>query len=392
VRKISVTGIIAEFNPLHKGHEYLITEARKKGKVICVISGNFVQRGDTAIAEKAVRTEAALNCGADLVIELPVLWSMSTAQNFALGGVSALGFAGCDNLIFGSECGDISRLTKTADILSSPLFPQILSKYTSNGITFAKARENAAIELGADTDILTGANNNLAIEYILAARSIGSKMNFSTVKRIGAAHDSLEESEFVSASLLRGKLLADDIRFAEKYIPENVFPLFSQEKLSDIRRMDNAILAILRAKEKQEFCNLPDISEGVENKLYNAVCTARNLTELYETVKVKRYTMARIRRLVLSAFVGADNSFFMKPLPYLRILGFNKLGEELLRSISKNCPVPVITRTSDFESLPENAKKVFYTECKATDLYALSLKNPFPKGLEYTRKLIKKEF
>ena len=167
-------GIICEFNPLHKGHEYLITEARKKGQVICVISGNFVQRGDTAIAEKAVRTEAALNCGADLVIELPVLWSMSTAQNFALGGVSALEFAGCDNLIFGSECGDVSRLTKTADILSSPLFPQILSKYTSNGITFAKARGNAAIELGADSDILTGANNNLAIEYILAARSIGN--------------------------------------------------------------------------------------------------------------------------------------------------------------------------------------------------------------------------
>ena len=119
---MSTVGIIAEFNPLHKGHEYLISEAKKLGSVVCVISGNFVQRGETAIAEKRVRAKAALIAGADIVLELPVLWSMSTAQNFALGGVSALWYAGCDTLMFGSECGNVDELIKTADILESDEF------------------------------------------------------------------------------------------------------------------------------------------------------------------------------------------------------------------------------------------------------------------------------
>lgn len=388
---MSVTGIIAEFNPLHKGHEYLISKAREKGGVVCVISGNFVQRGDTAIAEKGIRAEAALGCGADLVLELPVLWSMSTAQNFALGGVSALQLAGCDNLMFGSECGDISKLQSAADILSSPEFSENLSMQLKRGITFAKARENAAMDSGLCEGILSGANNNLAVEYILAARALNAAMGFSTVARKGAAHDSAKEAEFVSASLLRERLLKGDRGFAEKYMPEQSVELFTPEKLSDITRLDRAILAVLRTRQREELTLLPDISEGVENKLYSAIATAQSLEELYDTVKVKRYTMARIRRLTLSAFLGMDNSFFMKPLPYIRVLGFSKTGEQLLKGIAKECPVPVITRTADFEKLPPKAKKVFETEAKATDLFALSLEKPLKKGLEYTRKLIKKE-
>lgn len=386
---MSVTGIIAEFNPLHKGHQYLISKAKEKGPVICVISGNFVQRGDTAIAEKSVRAEAALSCGADLVLELPVLWSMSTAQNFALGGVSALGYAGCDSIMFGSECGDISSLESAADTLSHPEFSEHLSHHLQKGITFAKARQNAAEELGAPYGVFSGANNNLAIEYILAAKSLNLDISFETVKRLGAGHDSLEEAEFVSATLLRNKLLEGDKEFALKYMPPKSAELFKHETLSDITRLERVILAVLRTKSKAEFSALPDISEGVENKLYNAVCTAATLDQLYETVKVKRYTMARIRRLVLSAFIGADNSFFLKPLPYIRVLGFNKAGEKLLRTAGKSSTVPIITRATDFERLDSLSKKVFETECRATDIYALSLEVPFPKGLEYTRKLLK---
>ena len=386
---MSVTGIIAEFNPLHKGHEYLINQASKKGAVVCVISGNFVQRGDTAIAEKSVRAKAALNCGADLVLELPVLWSMSTAQNFALGGVSALRFAGCDSIMFGSECGDINILKNAADILSHPNLPEHLNHHLEKGITFAVARQAAAEELGAPKNIFDGANNNLAIEYILAAKYLNLDIDFETVKRIGAEHDSLREDKFVSATLLREKLWQGDKEFTLKYMPQKSVELFTSETLSDIRLLERAILTTLRTKEKCDFANLPDISEGIENKLYNAVCTASSLDELYETVKVKRYTMARIRRLVLSAFIGADNSFFLKPLPYIRVLGFNKAGETLLRTAGKSSPVPIITRTADFEKLDSLSKKVFETECRATDVYALSLKHPFPKGLEYTRKILK---
>ena len=199
---LSTIGVIAEFNPLHKGHEYLLNEAKKQGPVVCVISSNFVQRGDTAIAEKRLRTKFALDCGADLVLELPVLWSMSTAQNFALGAVSALGFAGCDKIIFGSECGDMETLRKTAQILSSEEFSNNLAQLLKTGITFAAAREKAALMCGAE-NVFSGANNNLGIEYITAAKSLGLEIEFETLKRIGAAHDSNEEAEFVSASLLR---------------------------------------------------------------------------------------------------------------------------------------------------------------------------------------------
>ena len=384
-------GIVAEFNPLHKGHEYLLKEAKKHGTVVCVISGNFVQRGDTAIAEKRIRALAALKAGADLVLELPVLWSMSTAQNFALGAISALKYAGCEKIMFGSECGDITTLHKTADILSSDEFSSLVSKKIESGITFAAARQSAAEELGAEKGILEGANNNLGLEYILAARKIGFNPEFITISRKGAAHDSKEEDVFVSASLLREKLLKNDYDFCKKYMSEDILSLFAEENLSDINQIETAILAILRSKTQNMLKNLPDLSEGLENKLFSAISLATNLEELYNTIKVKRYTKARIRRLVLSAFIGTDDSFFMKPLPYLRVLGFNKSGEAFMRENLKRCEVPVINRIADTEKLNPLAKSVFETEAKATDLYLLSLQKPQKCGLEYTSKIIKTE-
>lgn len=388
---MSGIGIIAEFNPLHKGHEYLIKKAKGQGTVICVISGNFVQRGDTAIAEKRIRALAALKCGADVVLELPVLWSMSTAQNFALGGVSALKYAGCNKIMFGSECADIKKLYKAADILSSAEFSSLVCEKLKTGVTFAAARQSAAEELGAESGILAGANNNLGIEYILAAKALDYKVEFETVKRIGAEHDSMQEDEFVSASLLRQKLKDKDYDFCKKHMPENVINLFTPDTVSDISRIERAILAVLRTKKLQELSRLPDLSEGVENKLLSAIRLATGLEELYNTMKVKRYTLARIRRLTLSAFIGADNSFFMKPLPYLRILGFNKSGEMFIKEKLSNSPVPVINRAADINKLDNAAKCVFETECRATDLYSLSLPVPFECGLEYTSKIIKTE-
>ena len=388
---MSVTGIIAEFNPLHKGHEYLIKKAKQKGAVVAVISGNFVQRGDTAIAEKGIRTQAALLAGADLVVELPVLWSMSTAQNFCLGGVSALKYCGCDEIMFGSESGDISALNSTVDILLSDEFKSRLDSELRKGITFASARENAAVLCGADREIFKGANNNLGIEYILAARQNGYNIGFSTVARKGAGHDSSDEAEFVSASLLRQKLLSGDTEFCKKYMPNSVLPLFTKENLSDIKRIDRAILALLRTRTQDELGNLPDLSEGVENKLFSAIRVAESVESLYNEIKVKRYTLARVRRLVLSAFIGAQNDYFMKPLPYVRVLGFNSTGKQILGERLSKAPVPIITRTADINGLDNMAKTVFKTECRATDLFGMSLEKPLPCGLEYTRKIINLE-
>ena len=386
-----LTGIVAEFNPLHKGHEYLIAEAKKKGAVAVVISGNFVQRGDTAIAEKSVRCEAALKAGADLVVELPVLWSMSTAQNFCLGGVSILKYCGCDEIIFGSETGDIKQLEKAADILLSKPFEVELEKELKKGITFALARENAAVTCGADGEIFKGANNNLGIEYIIAARKNGYDIGFSTIARKGARHDSLCEDEYVSASLLRQKLLTSDREFCKKYMSESILSLFSEEKLSDIKRIERSILSVLRIRSQNELSKLPDLSEGVENKLFSAIRVAESLDNLYNEIKVKRYTLARIRRLVLSAFIGSQNDYFMKPPPYVRVLGFNKTGKQILSERLSCAAVPVITRTADINSLQSDAKKVFETECCATDLYGLTLKKPLCCGMEYTRKILNLE-
>lgn len=388
---MSVVGIVAEFNPLHKGHEYLISEAKKLGSVVVVMSGNFVQRGETAIAEKRIRAEAALRCGADLVVELPVLWSMSTAENFAFGAISILKNMGCDKIMFGSECGDISLLIKAADVLLSKDFSEKLAIELKKGVTFAAARENAAKNSGCEADILSKPNNNLAIEYIKAAKKIGANVDFITIKRVGAEHDSSEEAEFVSASLLREKLRTGDYDFCGKYMSDKALKLFTPETISDSSRIDRAVLSVLRTKSLDDLKMLPDISEGIENKLFSSIKLAENLSDLYNKLKVKRYTLARIRRLVLWGFIGADNSFFMKPPPYIRVSGFNKCGEAQLKIGAKSSKIPVVTRASEIKQLDSDAQKVFNTECRATDLFGLTLEKPLPCGLEYVSKIIKTE-
>lgn len=386
---MNISGIVAEFNPLHKGHEYLINNAKKDGAVVVALSGNFVQRGDVAICEKRKRTEMALGCGADLVIELPVLWSMSTAGNFALGAVSALSYIGCKSLIFGSETGNINELIKTADILNSEEFSQKLKEFSDSGETFAQIRQTVAESCGAPKDILKGANNNLGIEYIAAAKNGGFNLDFKTVTRRGAAHDSLAEEEFVSATLLREKLKQGDFDFCLKYMPEKAFSLINKTDIADIKNIETAILAVLRTKTIEDLRKLPDISEGVENKLFDAIRVAENLDTLYNEVKVKRYTHARIRRLCLSAFLGFDSEFFMKNVPYVRVLGFNKTGEQILKENAKKSPVPIVSTVAQIKALSDSARKVFEFETKATDLFSLSLPQVKPCGLEYTSKIIK---
>ena len=389
---LSVTGIIAEFNPLHTGHELLLKKAKEQGTAVAVISGNFVQRGDLAIAEKRIRARAALLSGADLVLEMPVPYSMSTAQNFALGGVSALKGVGCDTLLFGSESGDIAELTAACDILKTKEYSERLSTYLDTGITFALAREKAACDLGLKEGSLSGANNNLAIEYMTAAGNIGADFRFQTLKRQGASHDSSEASGgYASASLLRERILSGDRDFCKDYIPEKVFPLFTPENTADIRRIENAVLAVLRTRTLNELKNLPDISEGLENKLFSEIKVAISLEDLYNRIKVKRYTLARIRRLVLSAFIGLDGTFFMKYPPYVRVLGFNEQGMALLKERASGSDIPIVTRVSEIKNLTPTALKLFEAESRATDLFSLALPKPAPCGLEYTAKIIKTE-
>lgn len=388
---LSCVGIIAEFNPLHTGHKRIIDYAKTQGDTVaCVISGNFVQRGDTAIISKQMRTKLALLCGADIVAELPVLWSMSTAQNFALGSVWQLYNLGCKKIVFGSECGDIAALYNAANVLNSDGFFAKVSEKSKSGVTFAVAREQTASEMGVDFTLLRGANNNLGIEYILAAKKLNLPIEFDTIKRLGAGHDSSEiDDGFVSSSFIRTELLKGNIGYTERFMPHEIRGIINDKDISDLKRLENAVLYSIRTKTADQLKNLPDISEGLENKIYFSARVATSLDELYNMIKTKRYTLARIRRLILSAFLGFDNRFFMTTPPYVRVLGFSENGLNHLKK--PQGVIPIITRALQIKQLDSDAQDVFDTECRATDIYNLCLSTPIECGTEQRMKILKKE-
>lgn len=381
------TGIIAEFNPFHNGHKLLVDTARSfSDTVICVLSSNFVQRGDSAVFTKEMRTEIALKNGVDIVVELPTVWSMSTAQNFALGGVWQLYNMGCEKIIFGSECGDIEELKKAADILSSDGFFKAVADLLKSGQTFAVARQTVAESMGVKSQILNSANDNLGVEYILAAKKLRLNIDFMCIKRTGALHDGAPEKNIASASFIRNLLKENKLDEAKKYMPDFSF---CADDISDIKFADRAILGILRQKSLADLKNLPDISEGIENKIFNAVKLAESFEDLCMRIKSKRYPLSRIRRLCLAAAIGETNEFFMCVPPYTRILGANKNGINALKNtVSIN---PVITKFGKAELPNSDCKKVFDLECKASDLYGLTFKKPLNCGKEYTMKFIKTE-
>lgn len=371
-----LAGIIAEFNPLHSGHKYLIDCAKNDGyDVAAVISGNFVQRGDTAIIPKFKRAEAALAAGVDIVLELPVPWSMSTAQNFALGGISQLAAIGIDRLYFGSECDDIFELNKVADLLSSDEFTVRLKQRLGQGITFARLRSELVNEiLGYDCNLLYGPNDTLAVEYILAAQRLGLSLEFKPIKRVGASHNDQEDQNgFSTATLLRNAILGGEFDYVSKFTPASSLKIIKDSPISDISRLDIAIISKLKLMKPEEFSLISDMSEGLDNLLYKAIRECYSFPELLERIKSKRYTLARIRRLLLSSYLGIDNGFFLREPPYVRVLGFDSKGEKYL---STAVTKPIITKVSQIDKLDNFSKLVFDKENISNELYALSLNEP----------------
>lgn len=380
---LSVAGIIAEFNPLHNGHKYLIDCAKKENNtVVCVISGNFVQRGDVAIIPKFKRAEAALLCGADLVVELPTPWAMSTAQNFALGGVSQLSALGIDRLYFGSECGDSKLLEKIADILICDEFNNSLKAKLNTGETFAKIRTDVLRQFcGKDAELLCSPNDTLAVEYICAAKKLGLNLKYRAVKRLGTDHDAVNASgNFASSSFIRNSREKCEI-----YMPKESFDVFNSSPKASIERLDTAIMSKLRLSDEDIFKTLPDISEGLDKLIAKEVKSSLSFSQLCDNVKSKRYTHARIRRILLSAFLGIDASFFLKEPPYVRVLAMNSTATPLLSSKIK----PIITKTSMINELDDFSKELFELENKINSVYALSLDDPNKFTNEMSERLIK---
>lgn len=386
---LAIAGIVAEFNPFHNGHKYIIDCAKRDGhKVFTVISSNFVQRGETAIISKFDRAKQALLGGADLVCELPCPWSMSTAQNFAFGAVSQLVTLGVEILYFGSESGDTERLVKAAEIIDSAEFQSCIKERINAPVTYAALRQEILSEFDPSlSDILSGPNDTLAVEYISAAKKLGSKLEFKAVKRVGVGHNDTDASgEYANASSIREKIIARDFNYISKYMPYKSAEIFLQTDISYMENIEIAVLSRLRTITAEELNRVPDVKEGIENLIISAAREATSLEELYTLIKSKRYTHARIRRIIMSAFIGIDNSFFKTEPPYVRVLGFRRDAITLAPNYPRK---PIVTKVSQIDSLDEYSQKVFKTECRATDLFSLSFKKAKKSGADMTTPMIK---
>ena len=382
---MKVAGIIAEFNPFHNGHALLVKKAREAGytHVIAVMSGNFVQRGEPAIFHHSVRTKAALENGVDLVLQLPCVYAMSGAQSFAGAGVEILdAFGIVDALVFGSECGDAVLLSETADAVYSDKIKALLSSELEKGISFACARENALRLINPDyADIIKSPNNILGVEYIAALKRLGSKMKPVTFKRVGAAHDSDEtDGEIAGASLIREKIRNDNEW--KNLVPETTKTVYEDAEKADIHKLENTVLYKIRTVSSAELSEVPDISEGIENRIISAAKQARSLEELYFLAKTKRYSHARIRRIIWNCLLGVTSDDLELTVPYIRITGFNKNGAELIKASKETAKLPVISKPADLQNLDEAAQRVFSLECTAGDVYALCTEKTSVCGTE----------
>ena len=370
-------GVIAEYNPFHSGHRHHLARIREDfgpdTAVICVMSGNFVQRGDAAVADKWTRAGLALEGGADLILELPTLWAAASAEAFARGGIALLEAAGCvDVLSFGSEAGDLSPLTAAAACLDCEAWKRELRAALDRGLPFPAARQRAAETLiGEDATCLASPNNNLGVEYLRALHAMDSKLVPHTLPRLGAGHDAEggENTPHLSGSALRKRLLSGDGAL-EPYLTPDAIAALTKDP-AGLSFCARGVLARLRSMEAEDFARLPDCGEGLSNLLRDAARQARTLEELYTLVKSKRYTLARVRRLVLWAFLGLNEEDRPAAPPYLRVLGFTDRGQTVLRTMKKTASLPVLVKPAHIRHLDETAQKVFALEARCTGLFDL---------------------
>ncbi|MBQ8683202.1 MAG: nucleotidyltransferase family protein [Clostridia bacterium] len=395
---MQVAGIIAEYDPFHKGHAAHIQATRENGAthIAVVLSGSFTQRGEPAMFSKFARAEMALAGGADLVIELPLPWSMAPAERFAEGGVALLHALGCvDTLSFGSECGRTETLEQLAVLTESPSYRHALQQAMATGIPYAAAGQAAAeAVVGKESaSLLDSPNNTLGLEYIRAARRLGANFRFFTLSRQGALHNETAPKQgYASGSLLRQMLKKESLAETEAYLPATSFSILqgataSGDTVLQDGRLGSGILARLRQMTPEQMKALPYLSEGLENRLYRAAQTATTIEELYAAVKTKRYPLSRIRRLLWAAMLGMEATDVVGQPPYIRVLGMNERGQEILATAKPS--LPLVSRASQVEELSEEARRIHRLECGATDLRGLLLSTPQPCGADQTAKFLR---
>ena len=382
---MQIAGIIIEYNPMHRGHAYLLEQVRVRlgadTALVGVMSGNFVQRGDFAIVGKHARARAAVESGMDLVLELPLPWAVSSAERFADGGVQVLEKTGLvTDLAFGSECGDAKTLKKAAEALLSPEVNDLIRRELTKGDSFAAARQRALAALlpGEDALVLEWPNNTLGIEYCKALLRRGSKIRPMTVGRMGMRHDGQgPQTGPAPATLIREALKRGNRDWALAEMTPAMGRVYEEEEAAGrapvlLETCQRAILARLRSMSEADFAALDEGREGLYHRLYESSRTAVSVEEVCLSAKTKRYAYARLSRMTLWAYLGLRPADFPAEVPYLRVLAANGTGRALLARMRETASVPVLTKPADVRLLSPEAQALFALEARATDLYTLA--------------------
>ena len=376
---MKITGIICEYNPLHLGHKKQIDKIKAKNPdsaIVCIMSGNYVQRGKPAIVDKSLRAKAAIMAGADLVLELPVTAALSSAESFAAEGVRILSHF-CTHLCFGAETADAVALMATAKALLSEEFPLHLRTQLDRGLSFPAARAAALTEMGISA--VTKPNDILAVEYCKAILSQNSPLIPMPIQRGGDYHDETADEENPSATAVR-KLMVESGMWLD-YVPEEVRECFTGAAPHDLSHGERAILSKLRTMTDTEFEAIPYGSEGLWRKLMHNARRFAQLEDVITATKSKRYTRTRLDRMVMCAFLGISAEMMASPAPYVRVLALNDAGRKVLRQKKENFWVINAGERPDHP--------YWELEKRAGDLYGLfCTSTPEPPGAEENRRVV----
>lgn len=398
-----VVGVIAEYNPFHNGHYYHLQKAKEKSGAdycVAVISGNFTQRGEPSIVNKWDKAYMAICGGADLVIELPTIYSISSAENFANGAIKILdSLKIVDSFSFGAEANDIATLNNIANVLyeEPKQYINILNHELKKGISYPAARENAIMmylnDIKRYANILNSPNNILGIEYLKALKMQKSPLIPIMVQRKNVYYnDDRIVDDFASATAIRKMLIRREYGDLRKVIPKSTYQILGQEikngnVVLGLEKYEREIIYTLRKMTIEEIADLPDVSEGLENAIKNSADNCNNLKELVSNIKSKRYTQTRIQRILVYALLGINKKMMensKKIVPYIRVLGFNSKGKELLSGIARRNPkINMITSVKKYIEQNNNKSNKALMEMLQIDMFAT---NVYTLGYEYDSK------
>ena len=386
---MKVCGIICEFNPLHNGHQYLLDRVRQEGgadAVVCVMSGDFVQRGYPALQDKHQRAKAAVLCGADLVLELPVYYAVNGASEFARGGVRILHGLGCiDMLAFGMESQNAAALQQLADLLSQkqPEFEQALKEPLSRWLSYP-----TALSAAGRTRVIpipASPNDILALEYIRSSMKEGAEWSYFGVERKGAGHnEDTPVNGFASASYLRNGLKNGRLPDAAltALMPPASLTILKESPLFDQPCEDRyyqILRSLLLSEDPARLALALEMGEGLEHRFKAALQTCDSLDGLIHAVKTKRDTYGRISRILAQLALGLKKETYRKAVcenhTYANMLAFNETGAGLLAACKKEGTLPIV---SNVKKVPEDVpyKALLDSDCRASDLYSVLTDRP----------------